>query len=88
MLFLVYAESANYVGYGEYFVVEAANSEDASDLVKPGAESYFYEQDYDQLLEDFGVDGANDMEYSSIVSVEEFNTEHPDWVYREEFSHI
>lgn len=86
--FLVYTESANYVGYGEYYVVNAISKEDAEEQVKPEAESYFYEQDYGLLLEDFGEDGVNDVEYSSIVSVEEFNPEHPDWAYKEEFTHI
>lgn len=88
MLFLVYAESANYCGYGEYYVVNATNHEDAEEQVKPEAESYFHEQDYDDLLDDFGADGADDMEYSNIVRVEEFNESHPDWAYKEEFNHI
>lgn len=88
MLFLVYAESANYGGYGEHYVVEALSEEEAHDLVEDEAESYFRDQDYDSLVEDHGEEDADNMAYSHIVSIEEFTESHKDWKYKEEFNYI
>ena len=76
--FLGYAESANYAGAGEWYVAKAENREDASDLISEAAESYYYEQDNDQLLdeaEDFGFDTDEGYEgpYASVLRVFEMS---------------
>lgn len=80
MLYLIYAESANYAGYGLHFVVEAPNADAAHEIASPAVSDYFYEQDYDQLLEEYGED-ADDMFYGSILSTEVFSPEHESWKY-------
>ena len=79
MLYIVYADSANYCGYGQHFVVEAADKEIARELTLDAAEEYFREQDEEQLEED-GYD-LDEMVYSTIETVQEFNTEHDSWKY-------
>jgi hypothetical protein len=77
MLYLIYAESANYAGYGQHFVVEAEAEEEAKELAEAEIEDYFYQQDQDQLEEE-------DVEvhtYGSIVRVEEFGPGHDEWQY-------
>jgi hypothetical protein len=79
MLYIVYCESANYAGYGQYFVVEAQSKAEAGFLVEPVAEDYFREQDEDQLVEEaLDLDG---MSYSTIETVEVFNELHYSWKY-------
>jgi hypothetical protein len=79
MLYIVYAESANYCGYGQHFVVEANDEEDARELTLDVSEDYFREQDESQLEEEeYDLDG---MIYSNIQTVEEFNPEHDSWKY-------
>ena len=69
MLYLIYAESANYCGYGQHFVVEALHKVGAEDLAVDAIDEYFYEQDEEQLLEErYDLDG---MVYHNIISIEE-----------------
>lgn len=79
MLYIIYAESANYCGYGQHFVVEAQDEEAARELTLEAAEDYFREQDEAQLEEEgFDLDG---MMYSNIETVEPFDAEHDSWKY-------
>ena len=79
MLYIVYAESANYCGYGQHFVVEAQDEESASELTLDVAEDYFREQDEAELEEEgYDLDG---MMYSNIKTVEAFDAEHDSWKY-------
>ena len=79
MLYIVYAESANYCGYGQHFVVEAQDEEDARELTLDVSEDYFREQDESQLEEEgYDLDG---MTYSNIQTVEPFDAEHDSWKY-------
>lgn len=79
MLYIVYAESANYCGYGQHFVVEAQDEEDARELTLDTAEEYFREQDESQLEEEeHDLDG---MIYSNIQTVEPFDVEHDSCKY-------
>ena len=75
MLYLIYAESANYCGYGMYFVVNADNESDAHAAAEMSVEEYFYEQDDEQCQEDGIFEGP----YGSIVRIEEFGPEHEAW---------
>lgn len=75
MLYLVYAESANYCGYGQHFVVEAEYEVEAEELVYPESEGYFYEQDAQQLEEE----GIDEGSYSHIKTIEEFDETHYYW---------
>lgn len=79
MLYIIYAESANYCGYGQHFIVEAENEAQAEDLAYDLIDEHFYEQDESQLLEEgFDLDG---MVYANIISVEEFDLAHECWQY-------
>ena len=79
MLYIVYAESANYCGYGQHFVVEADDEVEAEDSVAEASEEYFCEQDRDQLEEeDHDLEG---MTFATIISVEPFGPEHKSWEY-------
>lgn len=79
MLYIVYADSANYCGYGQHFVVEASSEDEASELVVESAEDYFREQDEGQL-DDEGHD-LDGMVFANIVSVEELNEDHECWSF-------
>ena len=79
MLYIIYAESANYCGYGQHFVVEANDESEAEDLVLESAEEYFCEQDRDQLEEE-GLDHEG-MVFSNTVSVELFGPGHTAWEF-------
>jgi hypothetical protein len=82
MLYLVYAESANYAGYGQHFVVEAPNAGEVEALVSDDIEDYFYEQDSDQLKEELAEEEWEAIDtYGSIERVEEFGPEHEQWKY-------
>ena len=79
MLYIIYAESANYCGYGQHFVVEAINEDDASAVAEQQIEEYFFDQDWDQLEEDYGPDFEGP--HGSVVSVEEFGPDHESWKF-------
>ncbi len=77
-LWLVYFESANYIGCGEYCVV-TADSEDAAREAAIGyAEEFYYEQDACQW-EDDNEGCENEGPWASIVYVVEFNESHELW---------
>jgi len=79
MLYIVYAESANYCGYGQHFVVEADDEVEAEDSVAEASEEYFCEQDRDQLEEeDHDLEG---MTFATTISVEPFDASHDSWKY-------
>lgn len=66
-LWVVYFESANYAGYGEYCVVWASDEIDAGDKASEYAEEFYREQDSDQLEEEgHDLDG---MTYAAIIKV-------------------
>lgn len=76
MLWLIYAESAHYCGYGQHFVVEAETDETAEIHAEHAINDYFYEQDGDQLLEDdIDCDGC----FYTICSIEQFDETHESW---------
>jgi hypothetical protein len=84
MLYIIYAESANYCGYGQHFVVEANSQDRAEQLAFDACEDYFREQDESQLEDDeFDLDG---MMYSNIVTVEPFDADHDSWKYYQDES--
>ena len=76
-LYLIYAESANYAGYGQHFVVEATDKASAIELAYNDMEDYFCEQDSGHIEEE----GIEPYTYSCVVSIEEFNKDHKDWVH-------
>jgi hypothetical protein len=79
MLYIIYAESANYCGYGQHFVVEADSETQAEELALDATEDYFREQDESQLEEEeHDLDG---MMYSSIMTTEPFDPAHDSWKY-------
>jgi hypothetical protein len=78
MKYIIFAESANYCGYGQHFVVlNALSEEDAHTQAEAEIEEYFYEQDSDQLEEE----GQEADTYGSVVSIEEFDETHSTWKY-------
>jgi len=84
MLYLIYAESAYYAGYGQHFVVKAESEDEARDLAENDVNDYFYEQDYDQLLEDGHLDEDDVLTGEApgrIVSCGLFDEEHECWAY-------
>jgi len=82
MNYLVYFESANYAGCGEYILVDADNAQQAEDYISSYAEEAYYEQDSSQLEED-----ENDTDvYSLVISVEEFDESHELWILRATFN--
>lgn len=79
MLYLIYAESVNYCGYGQHFVTEALSEDHAKEKVEGAVEEYFFEQDQDQILEEYGPD--YDECYGTIISVEPFDPTHESWKF-------
>lgn len=79
MLYLIYAESANYCGYGQHFVVKAFDKSEAETLVESAVEEYFFEQDNDQIQEEHGEDFEDP--YGNIIRIEEFGPEHDTWKF-------
>ena len=67
--YVVYCESENYAGCGEYFTVTAKDEDEAAYLAGMWAEVYYYEQEYEQLVEDYGTDYADDVCYATVVEV-------------------
>ncbi len=57
-LYVVYFESANYAGYGEYALVWATSEDEAKDNddLAAYAEDFYREQDEEQLEEEHGED--------------------------------
>lgn len=79
MLYIIYAESANYCGYGQHFVVEADNEAQAEELAYGEIEDYFREQDESQLEEEgYGLDG---IVFGNIETTEPFDEAHDSWKY-------
>jgi hypothetical protein len=79
MLYIIYAESASYCGYGQHFVVAAENESQAEELALDATEDYFREQDEAQLEEEgYDLDG---IMYSNIMTVEPFDEAHDSWKY-------
>lgn len=81
MLFLIYAASSVYDGYGQHFVVRADDEDQAEDLAFISIEDYFYEVDKDYYAEDIGEGECEDPPYSCIIHINEFTPEHPQWQY-------
>jgi hypothetical protein len=79
MLYLIYAESANYCGYGMHFVVEADDEDHAIGRTEGPVEEYFYEQDQSQIEEEHGEDFEGP--YGNIIRIEEFGPEHDTWKF-------
>lgn len=79
MLYIIYAESANYACYGQHFVVDATSIYNASEQVLHAAEDYFFEQDEDQLIED-GYD-EEEGPFADIKSIQPFGPEHEYWKF-------
>ncbi len=75
MLYIIYAESLNYCGYGQHFVVEAESSEEAEFKATGVIEEFFYDQDSEQLEEDGNEEGP----YSDIQSCEELTPVNEHW---------
>ena len=76
--FLGYAESANYAGAGEWYVTKAEDINTAEDLICEAAESFYYEQDNDQIMdeaEEHGFDPDEGFEgpYASVGRVFEMS---------------
>ena len=78
MLHIVYAESSNYCGYGQHFVVKNLETDpDAAVLLEEAIEEYFYEQDQEQLEED-EIEGSP---FGCIITEEPFDEDHDSWVF-------
>jgi hypothetical protein len=77
MFWLIYAESANYCGYGQHFVVEAETDEIAEYIAEASMNAYFYERDVDELVED-DIDADENCLYT-ICSTEQFDETHEHW---------
>jgi hypothetical protein len=77
-LWIVYFESANYCGYGEYCVVQAETEDEARNIAAHYAEEFYYEQDGDQYMEEHGCDADC---WADIKTVELFDGNHDCWKY-------
>lgn len=88
MLYLLYAESLHYCGYGEHYVIEANSETDAIIKASDFIEDYFREQDYDQFLEENGVEAADSETYSTVLNVEVFDEMHDSWQFKAKFTHL
>lgn len=71
--YLVYTESANYAGAGEWFITKAADIDEAEMKVSGAAEEYWMEQDQDQYLDEYGDEDG--VDYSTIQRIYEFSAE-------------
>jgi len=81
MLWIIYAESANYAGYGQHFVVEASTDDMAVAVAEHVMNEYFYEQDCDELIED-GIDpDENSLFMVCSVDVLDETNEHWGWFH-------
>lgn len=79
--YLVYWESANYAGAGEYWVVEADDADHAMERTGYNAEEFFYEQDGEQYLEENGEDdGVMWASHISTQSWAELDEQHRNWI--------
>lgn len=81
--YLVYFESANYAGYGEHRIVWAEDEDGAHDQALTLAEEYYYDEDADQILLDFGDDFEEP--YGNVVSVDVYYPGHDSWQFRKTF---
>ena len=79
-LWLIYFESANYCGYGDFCVVEAESAKLAEEIAEPFAEACYYEQDCAQYYEDNGVD-FGPAAWAEIMRCEPFDESHECWKY-------
>jgi len=70
-LFLVYTESANFAGGGEWFATFASCSDEAELLVEEHANEYWQEQDSDDFDEDSDVEGP----FATLLEVLEISKE-------------
>lgn len=76
-LYVVYFESANYAGYGEHCLVWAEDEDEARDEATSYAEDFYYQQDQDQLEEDYEDMETNSEPYASIEKVSKLS-DNPD----------
>lgn len=77
-LWIVYFESANYCGYGEYCVVRADDSTNAEIIAESYAEDNYCEEDSDQWYDENGHDPDR---WAEIKKVELFDEGHECWQY-------
>jgi hypothetical protein len=77
MLYIIYAESAQYCGYGQHFVVSAETKELAEALAEYTMQEYFYELYQEELEED----NIEDECLYSVQMIEEFHESHELWKY-------
>lgn len=68
--YVVYFESANYCGAGEYCIVRAETVEEATVLASAYAEDYYYEEDGLQYVEDNGESNLVGVIWATIVSID------------------
>lgn len=81
-LWLIYFESANYCGYGEHCVVRSKDEEDARDIAEGYANEFYHEQDYDQYVDEYGKEAADEEGFwANIQTCEEFDESHESWKY-------
>jgi hypothetical protein len=81
VLWVVYFESANYCGAGEYCLVWATTEDDANEAATCYAENYFYEQDIDQYLEENDGEGDGVM-YASLIQAYELSSDEAEDIRR------
>ena len=86
-LYVVYFESANFCGAGEYVLVWATSEQDAMDNFDLAmyAEDFYREQDEEQYREESGYDEDDDswdegVQWANIRSAELLeDSEHKEW---------
>jgi len=69
-LYVIEFESANYAGAGHTALVWAASESEAEDAFNDSGwgEEYYHEQDYDQFVEENGLEEAEYALWSTVVS--------------------
>lgn len=82
-LYVVYFESANYAGYGEWVLVWAHDEDEARDNsdMLDYAENFYYEQDADEYLED-NEDEDFEGPWANVVSVEPLRGSDSEEIYK------
>lgn len=83
MLYLIEYESSRWANASHYCVVEADSPEHAKDLASEYMEEHMLELFFDDDIElraEEGDDATTDCSYS-VMSVEEFGSQHEYWKY-------
>lgn len=69
-LYVIYFESANYMGYGQHCLVWAVDEHEAESEASSYMDEVCRNQDYEQFVEENGEEAAEEAFWYSVESVE------------------